>query len=253
MDWQAIEQQVKKSIELHALRPLSLHEQTRVDENIDFTCFIKHTENASLKTELPKNTNSNPFLPHDDALFIEWLGASHKVLLNKFPALENHILLCSNEFIAQTSPLTLSDFEAWLTLLQLHDSIGFYNGGAQAGASQAHRHMQVFKSRHNNIAQIATKLGEQVFYHSGNLTAQTAYDLYLDCINLTEQQQSPEPYNLIVTSQQFMFIKRAKAEYKGIAANGLNFCGYFLVNDLAALETLSRFGFIAFLKQLISN
>lgn len=248
MDWQAIEQQVKIAIEHNSLYPLTVTKQEIVENGLSFSCFILDGKHA--KRKQPNEHTSNPFLPHEEALFIRSIGDNHKLLLNKFPALKNHCLICSNEFVPQTNALTLADFEAWFKVLSLEHSVGFYNGGEHAGASQPHRHMQVFQSKHNLIAQIAVQLSDSVCYRQEALSARSAYQHYLQCIGADEQ---PHPYNLILNQHQFMYVKRVRASFMDINANGLNFCGYFLVKDESQRIKLSEFGFIPFLKQLIAK
>ncbi len=64
-------------------------------------------------------------------------------ILNKFNVVDNHLLIVTREFEQQRSLLTLRDFEALWRCLNEYDSLGFYNGGPEAGASQPHKHLQL--------------------------------------------------------------------------------------------------------------
>ncbi|MEO0948044.1 MAG: DUF4922 domain-containing protein, partial [Cyanobacteria bacterium J06641_5] len=85
----------------------------------------------------------NPFLPYDERLFVANISATHVCLLNKFNVVERHILLVTRAYEEQTDPLTAEDFAALWRSLQEMDGLAFYNGGAAAGSSQPHKHLQV--------------------------------------------------------------------------------------------------------------
>jgi sulfate adenylyltransferase (ADP) / ATP adenylyltransferase len=82
-------------------------------------------------------------LPYDAALFVADVGAEHVCLLNKFNVVDHHLLIVSRDFVHQDRPLEVADFAVWWRCLNEYDSLGFYNGGARAGASQPHRHLQL--------------------------------------------------------------------------------------------------------------
>jgi sulfate adenylyltransferase (ADP) / ATP adenylyltransferase len=115
------------------------------------------------ETDTKPPPKSNPFLPPNPDLFVSPVLDSHYVVLNKFPVIPGHLILATNDFKQQTHPLTLSDFEAVLSVLRQWDDAqdggrieveesvegsdmsglyGFFNSGEQSGASQPHRHIQ---------------------------------------------------------------------------------------------------------------
>ncbi|GAA5832239.1 hypothetical protein JCM11251_004289 [Rhodosporidiobolus azoricus] len=73
-------------------------------------------------------------------------GEAFVVLLNKFCVTPRHFLLCTKEFVKQTTPLSpLELFAAWSILKQLgarEKHLAFFNCGANSGASQPHKHLQ---------------------------------------------------------------------------------------------------------------
>lgn len=85
----------------------------------------------------------NPFLPYDEDLFVADLSPTHVGLLNKFPVVEDHLLIVTRAFESQEDALGRADFEALWRALGAGDGLGFYNAGAAAGASQPHKHLQV--------------------------------------------------------------------------------------------------------------
>ena len=70
------------------------------------------------------------------------LGDAHVVVLNKFPVIDRHLLIVTRHFEDQHNPLTQADFDALAAVIAAHGGLGFYNGGAVAGASQPHKHLQ---------------------------------------------------------------------------------------------------------------
>jgi sulfate adenylyltransferase (ADP) / ATP adenylyltransferase len=85
----------------------------------------------------------NPFLPHEPDLFVADLTPTHLGLLNKFNVVDHHLLIITRAFESQDTLLTPADFAALWLCLGEYPSLGFYNGGTLAGASQRHKHLQV--------------------------------------------------------------------------------------------------------------
>jgi sulfate adenylyltransferase (ADP) / ATP adenylyltransferase len=107
----------------------------------------------------------NPFLPPEPSFVISYPDDSHTMILNKFCPLRPMLLIHTNEFESQDNDLTLSDITAlWNSLLELSDGLdklnvqhkeekmeggekelmATYGCGADAGASQGHKHCQIF-------------------------------------------------------------------------------------------------------------
>ena len=85
----------------------------------------------------------NPFLPYEPSMFVQDVGNSHVLLLNKFNVVENHVLLVTKTFQKQSSLLNISDHTALWECLGELSSLAFYNAGSIAGASQPHKHLQL--------------------------------------------------------------------------------------------------------------
>ena len=132
MYWQAVEQQIEIALKNKTLQPLSTQSQSFLDNDIHFTVHLR----VAKKVNKPHQTTqkSNPFLPHENAMFVKACPPSHKLLLNKFPVLKPHALLCSNDFVSQQSPLTSADFSAWPPVAGRHRTVGsFLRRSAAAG------------------------------------------------------------------------------------------------------------------------
>lgn len=255
MYWQAVEQQIEIALKNKTLQPLSTQSQSFLDNDIHFTVHLR----VAKKVNKPHQTTqkSNPFLPHEDAMFVKACPPSHKLLLNKFPVLKPHALLCSNDFVSQQSPLCAVDFSAWLAHLNSSHDVGFYNAGPTAGASQGHRHMQLIRLAHSDtVSAIAKQLESISFVRFGSLTSELCNEYYQQALTefkLHHSEHETAAYNLILHKDLFWLVPRKRAHIESIFANGLNFCGHFLVKDEAKLNWLKHYGFIDFLKGLVSE
>ena len=100
----------------------------------------------------PRNTRAeaarvDPFAPPTPALLVAALPG-YNVVLNRYPVVERHFLLCTAAFEAQTDPLRARDLDAAAAVLGAWAGaaderlFGFYNSGEPSGASQPHRHIQ---------------------------------------------------------------------------------------------------------------
>ena len=85
----------------------------------------------------------NPFLPYEPDLFVADLSPTHVALLNKFNVIDQHLLIVTRRYAPQEALLDAADFAALIMALREIDGLGFYNGGAAAGASQPHKHLQI--------------------------------------------------------------------------------------------------------------
>ena len=93
---------------------------------------------------IPKDdARPNPFAPPDPELVIGAITPTHFGVLNKYPVVAHHLLIVTREFVDQEALLDATDFAALAACLRQIDGLGFYNGGREAGASQAHRHLQL--------------------------------------------------------------------------------------------------------------
>ena len=227
-----------------SLHPIATDETVLKQDGVEFEVNVIN-KNIFKKISISK-TQGNPFLPYDQDMYVKDLGENHVVLLNKFPVLSPHILLCSKDYIEQIAPLTLNDFEAWLACFETEDTLGFYNGGRGAGASQPHRHMQLIKK----FAPIESLIFQQ-FLPFKNATGifdkfspDSCYDFYLSAMKQLNLYGEKEclPHNILLTNRWMMIVPRSKVKHLDIFLNGLNYAGFFLLKHQDQLADLSAFG-----------
>lgn len=99
---------------------------------------------AAAKAAPVKQQRFDPFAVPEEALLVEpHLTATHYLMLNKFPIVDDHLLVITKAFEMQTDVATFEDFEALRATLSSVDGFVFYNCGARSGASQPHKHFQL--------------------------------------------------------------------------------------------------------------
>lgn len=224
--------------------------------------------------------NFNPFLPHEPDLYVADLSDTHVALLNKFNVVADHLLIITRRFEEQESALGRADFAALLRCLAEYESLGFYNSGTTAGASQRHKHLQLvpLPLAPEGPALPLAPLFDQAkltdgpdacpglpFRHaitrvdrpwladptSGAGGALRAYEGLLAALDLHigEAGRLP-PYNLLVTRHWMLLIPRSRAAFEGIPVNALGFAGALIARDDAQLQRLRETGPLAILREL---
>ncbi len=207
----------------------------------------------------------NPFLPHEEDLFVADLSETHLCLLNKFNVLEHHLLIVTRSFEDQEELLTLEDFHAlWMCMFE-YNGLGFYNGGEVAGASQPHKHLQVIPlpmtergprvpaepllatARFCQGIGVAPRLPMvHAWVRMPALqsddpaeAARAALRGYRAMLSSTglgpgrgpEGRRQAGPYNLLVTREWMLLVPRSR-EFSGtISVNALGFAGALLVKN----------------------
>lgn len=132
-----------------SLQPVQADEVEMTDEGMRFV--VRWVSSLAAKDAVkkavaipggPRDAAFNPFLNPDPALTVGPVGDTHVAILNKFPLCARHLVLARREFEEQLLPLAQIDFEALGQIMQEAGGLGLYNGGAEAGASQRHKHVQ---------------------------------------------------------------------------------------------------------------
>jgi|OM-RGC.v1.008416776 ATP adenylyltransferase len=259
MIWQTANNIATQALENNSLQPIASQLVTTYAHGVQFTYHLRN-EFAEKKPHQTTQTN-NPFLPHEPAMFVAQCGLQHKVLLNKYPVIQPHLLVCANQFVAQNTVLNLSDFNAWLRIINdksaQHPTLGFYNSEPTAGASQPHRHMQVVQLTLALIDErpyLSHFLAGADFVAYHNSDPQTLYTVYLkglSALNLMKNEQQTHPHNLLVTHNLLWILPRSQVQTDGIYANGLNFAGHFLLKNKTQLTWLLEHDPFDILKKLI--
>ncbi|MDX9699713.1 MAG: phosphorylase [Rhodocyclaceae bacterium] len=223
----------------------------------------------------PRDPNFNPFKNPDPALTVGPVGEQHVAILNKFPVCERHLVLARRVFEEQLLPLAECDFLAMAQVMSEAGGLGFYNGGAQAGASQRHKHVQWIPEAPGNASLAlylpglpaaaalhdtathpalamrhcfvkvddeqgsALKADVQAFAHrlfQGFQVAREALDMQPGADGLLA------PFNLLVGQGWMLVVPRSVECFEGISVAAINFGGSLYVRQREQLELIRKVG-----------
>jgi ATP adenylyltransferase len=145
----AIDRTRGRALASGALQPIETEQETIEDGGVRFvvrrvsSLALKHVERHRRASRAAAGKSANPFLPHEPDLFVADVSPTHFALLNKFYVIDRHLLVVTRAFVDQETLLDASDFAALVACMAEMPSLGFYNGGVTAGASQPHKHLQL--------------------------------------------------------------------------------------------------------------
>ncbi|MDP7114632.1 MAG: DUF4922 domain-containing protein [Myxococcota bacterium] len=224
----------------------------------------------------------NPFLPYDEELYVAHVGDTHVCLLNKFNVLDHHLLIVTAGFEDQRTLLTEADLHALWSCMAEVDGLGFYNGGAEAGASQPHKHLQlapfplvpgggagtpvdgilegacttggIHRSEALPFVHAAVRLDD--LSADADAAAPALRERYLDLLDhvgRAPDRSAPlphqtGPYNLLLTRRWMLAVARAEEFFETLSLNALAFAGGLLVKDDIELARVREVGPMALLR-----
>ncbi len=276
--WNEVVRRTAAAISTGALQPIPTEYEFLEDGGVRF--FVRILSSLSRKEEAKKKQEResragkkvNPFLPYEEDLFVADISETHVAVLNKFNVVEHHLLIVTREFEDQEMLLTLRDFEALLACMAEYDSLGFYNGGEAAGASQKHKHLQMVPlplapggpsvpiEPLLDAAEFQGDLGTvpgfpfQHFFarieESDLHSPKKIFDLYGKMIRMTglespsvnAPKRQAGPYCFLVTRSWMLLVPRSREFFDSISINSLGFAGALLVRDSAQLELIRETG-----------
>lgn len=255
-----------------ALQPIEAHEFVLSADGLAFK--VRQIKALEKKQELPggpRDPNFNPFLPPDPALTVGAVGEHHVAVLNKYPVSTRHLVLARKVFAEQREPLEEIDFLALAHVLSQCGGLGFHNGGAAAGASQRHKHVQWVPAHRDNpsLAIFRSVLDPDVREHTvfihlqlpmrhcfvkvrageGQGEAVSAqsmlrgYRRALDTLDLSPGTDGfLPPANMLVQDGWMLVVPRSQEHFAGVSFNALSFGGVFYVRDEAQVQALQEAG-----------
>jgi sulfate adenylyltransferase (ADP) / ATP adenylyltransferase len=251
-----------------ALEPIPTRCEHVAEAGVDFQVRVMGPRDPKRASASAAAARSNPFAPYERALFVADVPPNHVCLLNKYPAFEDHLLLVTRDFEAQQTPLSARDFAAlWACMTQV-DALGFYNSGPVAGASQAHRHLQLvplplgagplptpidpllaearFDAGLGRLARLpvlhAFARLRDFALRAPSEAARALHALYCAMLRAFGAEGGEHPYNLLLTREWMLLVPRTHESWLGIPVNALAYAGALLVRDEAQLEALRRTG-----------
>ena len=287
--WPAILRQTEHALRRGALRPIETVQTVLEERGISFlvrqvsSLARKEETRQARKVEVGARSAVNPFLPYDPDLFVADLSDTHVALLNKFNVIDHHLLIVTRSFKPQEALLEFADFVALTACMAEFDGLGFYNGGAESGASQRHKHLQIVplplgeSSSPLPIESVLRPGGMEgpigtvpglPFLHAfarlelapaaSRHAAHAAFDRYhalleatgLRAVEVNGELHQSAPYNLLVTRQWMLLVPRYSESVEGISVNALGFAGSLFVRDAAQMEVIKRLGPMSVLQRV---
>jgi len=284
--WPLIEQTTRQALAKGALQPIATQTQIVEDGGIPFLVRVvdslaRKEKAQPARRDRPQPQQDNPFLPYEADLFVTDLSPTHVCLLNKFNVVDHHLLIITREYESQQAWLTLEDFVALARCLTEIKGLSFYNSGPVAGASQHHKHLQLIplSSAAADPIPIATAIPAPSaaiappplvpslpFQHGLQpltlaWTQAPCHDLGPELLRVYRQimgtlgldlaaAQPDQPYNLLITRDWMMGIRRSHPSYQGINVNSLGYAGWLLVKTPEDLEKLCQIGPLNLLTQV---
>lgn len=260
-------------------------------EDSGMVFFIRTLSGLQKKEEAKKAQESgegrekiNPFLPYEEELFVSDVSQTHVAILNKFNVVDNHLLIVTRHFEDQETLLTEDDFSALWGCMMEYDSLGFYNGGEEAGASQRHKHLQLVplpmapdgpavpisplleaagpEGRPLRVPgfpfeHLFVRMDQSLINKQGDAAGEM-FRLYSDMLRglamktpekgvLTRQSG---PYCLLATAAWMLLVPRSQEFFDSISVNSLGFAGALLVRDDNQMEKVRAFGPMNVLKSV---
>ncbi|KAA1009809.1 phosphorylase [Paraburkholderia panacisoli] len=288
--WPATLRQARHALRCGALQPIETIQAVIESGGIRFV--VRQVSSLSRKEQQRRQTrrlhggerpSANPFLPYDPDLFVADISDTHLALLNKFNVIDNHLLIVTRDFEPQEALLNLADFESLMTCLAEFDGIGFYNAGAAAGASQAHKHLQIVPLPLGDfepavpiepilastlVDGLAHRVPGLPFRHAfarlepGTMTSVDAALSALSCyralleavgvrpVEVSGELHQPAPYNLLVTREWMLLVPRSEERVAGVSINALGFAGSLFVRDAAQMKVIEQLGPMAALQRV---
>ncbi|MFB9127907.1 phosphorylase [Paraburkholderia dipogonis] len=288
--WPAMLRQAEHALRCGALQRIETSQTVLESDGIRFV--VRQVSSLIRKERQRRQTqqrhdearpSANPFLPYEPDLFVADISDTHLALLNKFNVIDNHLLIVTRNFQSQNALLNLADFESLIVCMAEFDGIGFYNAGAAAGASQAHKHLQIVPlplgvsetpvpiepilttTLLDGLAQAVPGLpfrhafarlepGAAIFVDAAQ-SLHSCYRAMLEAVGIQpvevdgELQQSA-PYNLLVTRRWMLLVPRSEERVEGVSINALGFAGSFFVRDAAQMKAIERLGPMAALQRV---
>lgn len=286
--WSRVQRRQEEAFASGALKPIDTALEFIEDDGVRF--LVRVVANLARKDadrlrqveqSRSSGASTNPFLPYEEALFVADLSTTHLTLLNKFNVIDHHLLIVTRRFVQQETLLDLADFQALCQVLAEREGLGFYNGGAAAGASQPHKHLQWVPlplvdampwGPFDTLLRDAVRGGAETvpglpFRHAFAALdpalaerpfalAEVLHERYqtllqrlgIGPIRIDGEIRQSGPYNLLVTRDWLLLVPRRQEEFAGISINALGFVGSLFVRNQAQLDTLKSRGPMAVLR-----
>jgi sulfate adenylyltransferase (ADP) / ATP adenylyltransferase len=231
-----------------AIEKIHTREESVIDNELDFIVYIRNQESQKPRRGAKV---TNPFLyPFEPGMLIQNYGNSYRLLFNKYPVIDKHMLLVTFQYEKQTTPLTQDDLKKAYEIITEIDGFAFFNCGESSGYSQEHKHIQIIPYEGMSRFPLAPHLQMQDapftlrmfdfkhFFHVIN-EPESLHAIYNKLLSLL----MPTSYNLIITQSWMLMVSRAKERsYNKFDLNAVAYAGLLLVKNEEELKFVKQVG-----------
>ena len=194
------------------------------------------------------STSSDPFAMPDEDLIVRDCNQlpNHCVLLNKFPVLDNHVLLVTKEDRSQRESLTLQDFEALALIQGVEDEwLCFYNCGDESGRSQQHKHLQLVPYPLDaGITSIEDpNLWERMPFATASAPlvswkdAKSVFEIYETLLKKIGDVRA-KSHNVLLSPRRIVVVPRSQESCGDISVNALGYCFSLFAESEATVQQI---------------
>ncbi len=286
--WPEVVQRTLHAVSRSALSPIETRQEAIEDGGVRFlvrcvSSLARKAEQRSTRSAKPPAPGGAPGdFPVEQDLFVGDASNGHVALLNKFPVIPHHLLLVTRRYVPQEALLDEDDFTALARCMSEYDSLGFYNGGVEAGASQPHKHLQLVPlplapgdsiPMERLFERVPPTLGVNSvpglqFRHAFSWIERGTDD-FAAVLRETYAQLLPaagiagimegdvlrqsEPYNMLVTRRWMLVVARSHEHFEGISVNALGYAGSIFVKNEAELDRVRHAGPMAVIASVASS
>lgn len=245
-----------------AIERIHTQEESVTDGDFNFVVYLKSQESQKPKRGARV---TNPFLyPFEPGMLIRNYGNSYRLLYNKYPVVDKHLLLVTFQYEKQSDLLTREDLEKAYEIICEIDGFAFYNSGEYSGHSQDHKHIQILPyeslSRFPLEQHIPTSMQDTAFtlpcydfkhfFHPISNPKEELHIIYSKLLGLL----TPTSYNLILTQNWMLMVSRAKERsFNRFDLNSVAYAGFILVKSPEDLEYLKQVGPLQILRDAASQ
>jgi sulfate adenylyltransferase (ADP) / ATP adenylyltransferase len=274
--WNSMLERERSALASGAMRPIETSGEILPDAEVNFIVRKVSSLERKVEARLHEGPPFDPFLPYEQELFVADVSDSHVALLNKFNVLEHHLLVVTRAYAEQASLIDADDLAALAACMREFESLGFYNAGKEAGASQTHKHLQVVRLplARDGVAVPIEPLLDPVrgarglcrlpslpFLHAFSWIKRAWFDdaavasrelrsIYLAMLDEVElcAIQSEDgvrrcgPYNLLLTRQWMLLVPRLRERFGPVSVSALGFAGSIFVRNEEQLQAVREAG-----------
>lgn len=234
-----VETAIRRALASGALQPIATESVPIEQGGIR---FVVRAVSSLARKQAATPAAADPLGNYEPDLFVCDVPPSHYVLLNKFNVLPHHLLIVTRRFEPQDAALSAADFEALACCMAGLGELAFYNCGADSGASQPRKHMQLVTLDEIPIEPFLDAGGKLPFRHGfarlSTFDSGSLYERYCELAAACEAQS----YNLLVTRRWMLFVPRGREGFESIAVNSLGFAGTFFARSHADLARIREVG-----------